>query len=74
MKGTLREELAATVGCKVCAYLRDLAPSEVAEWQGALASPVSEIANMSVVRALKRRGVDLTEAAVRRHRSNHAAR
>lgn len=69
----LHSELAAgsAPGCKVCAFIDGLTPSEQAEWNVELALPIKVVGNLAVERALKRRGVIVTEASVRRHRRNH---
>lgn len=73
MIGSLHAELteATAVPCKVCAYLNSLAPSEAAEWARELAYPVKVIGNTAVVNALAKRGVEVTETSVRRHRAKH---
>lgn len=73
MRGTLHDELTggSPPACKLCAYLSGLAPSEAEEWQTELREPVNVIGNTAVVRALAKRGVDLTEVSVRRHRARH---
>lgn len=70
----LSEELAAgsVFPCKLCAFLDAQPPATFNEWIDELKKPVTVIANVAVVRALKRRGVAITEASVRRHRANHA--
>lgn len=70
---SLHAELAGATApaCKVCAFLSNFAPSEVAEWQVELALPINLVSNTAVVNALRRRGESITEASVRRHRSNH---
>lgn len=75
MIGSLHAELtdATVVPCKVCAYLSSLAPSEAAEWARELAYPVAVIGNTAVVMALAKRGVQVTETSVRRHRAKHGA-
>ena len=65
----LHSELVTPIGCKVCAYLGNLAPSEADEWKREMRDPA--VGNVAVQRALNRRGVAITEASVRRHRSNH---
>jgi len=74
--GDLHGELTSgsAPACKVCAYMCTLAPSEAAEWNTELSLPVGVVSNAVVVRALARRGVDLQEASVRRHRTNHVPR
>jgi hypothetical protein len=71
---TLHEELAGSSApaCRICAYLATLTYAEADEWARELSKSIEVIANVAVVRALKRRGVELTEASVRRHRENHA--
>ena len=73
---TLHEELAGQSAptCKLCAFLSGLSPAERAEWQTELELPVSIIGNIAVLNALKRRGVDIEDPSVRRHRRNHVAR
>lgn len=72
---TLHSELAAgPTGCKVCTYVAGLPAGQAAEWQAELKLPVKVIGNTSVVLALKRRGIHIEEASVRRHRTNHVAR
>ena len=70
---SLHEELASgsLPACLLCRYMTTLAPSEQTEWTVELREPVTVVGNTAVVKALKRRGVDISEAAVRRHRSNH---
>lgn len=70
---TLHDELAAGsgTGCKVCHYLSGLRPADQAEWDAELRQPVKVIGNTAVVNALAKRGLDVTEAAVRRHRGRH---
>jgi hypothetical protein len=60
--------------CKLCAYLATLSTADAAEWQAELALPVNIVGNTAVVNELARRGCDLTEMAVRRHRSRHVPR
>ena len=73
---SLREELegGSAPACKLCAFLSDvdMDVEDPAEWKRELARPVTVVANIAVVRALKRRGIALSEASVRRHRMNHA--
>lgn len=57
--------------CKVCAFLTTLPPAQAQEWQDEMRLPVTVISHMSVMRALGRRDVDITEASVRRHRRHH---
>ena len=70
----LHEELAgdSVPACKLCAYLNTIPLTVLTEWVAELALPVTVIANIAVVNALRLRGVSLTEASVRRHRANHA--
>ena len=58
-------------GCRICAYLRTLPIVVSMEWEAELALPVTEVGNSKVVEALFRRGVDIDETSVRRHRRNH---
>ena len=70
----LHEELTgdSAPACKLCVFVAALDAFSRSEWQRELALPVTVIANVAVVNALKRRGTELTEASVRRHRANHA--
>lgn len=70
---SLAEELQAgtSSACKLCSYLTTLTTAEAGDWQEQLRRPVNQIGHTAVVTALKRRGVDLTEVSVRRHRSRH---
>jgi hypothetical protein len=70
---SLHDELAEQrpSACKICTYLDTLPFGEADEWERELSLPVSEIGNMSVVSALRRRGVLVEETSVRRHRRNH---
>jgi hypothetical protein len=68
---SLHDELVSAPTCKLCAFLDSLTPSEAVEWQAELAMSVSVIGHTAVLNALRRRGTIVTEAAVRRHRSNH---
>ena len=63
-------EQSTASGCRLCLYLDSLEDRE--EWDSALAQPVTKVGNTAVVKALRKRGVVLTEASVRRHRVNHA--
>lgn len=73
---SIRDELVGgtTLACKLCAFLARQSPADQAEWNEALALPVKVVSNTVVVAALKRRGEDLNETSVRRHRSNHVPR
>jgi hypothetical protein len=57
--------------CKVCVFLSQLSPDLEEEWVRELALPVKEIGNTAIVRALARRGIQIDETSVRRHRRNH---
>jgi hypothetical protein len=72
---SLHDELVAgtRTSCIVCAFLATLPVAEAQAWQHELVQPVRTISNLAVERALKRRGVSVTEASVRRHRRNHTA-
>lgn len=73
---SLHDELVGAApgnACKVCSYLSRLPISEADEWDEELARPVAVVGNTTVVNALARRGVSVTESAVRRHRVRHAA-
>jgi hypothetical protein len=73
---TLHDELAdgSPAACKLCAFLQSRHPEDAEEWARELALPTTMVGNTSVVLALKRRGVSIEEASVRRHRRNHVAR
>lgn len=72
---SLHAELAAgSSGCKVCGYLNSLTPAEKAEWRAELALSVKVVPHLTVERALLKRGIEVSEASVRRHRRNHATR
>lgn len=74
--GALHEELAGETkkgACKLCTFLFSLPPASRAEWERELAQPIEEVGNSAVVVAMKRRGVGIEEASVRRHRRNHVA-
>ena len=71
---SILEELMTTPkpkGCKICAYLESIDPGTAAEWDVALAKPVTLVGNTSVQMALRKRGVIVEETSVRRHRRNH---
>ena len=70
----LREELTGggIAQCRLCQFLRTLESPDADEWRAVLREPVSVIAHTSVVTALTRRGVDITETSVRRHRARHS--
>ena len=70
---TLHDELAdgTQATCKLCAFLSTLDSYNRQTWARELSLPVIVIGNTSVVLALKRRGVSIEEASVRRHRKNH---
>ena len=57
--------------CRVCTYVLGLPPLDQAVWTTEIALPLTIVSHMALVVALKRRGVSITEASVRRHRSNH---
>ena len=57
--------------CKVCTFLSRLDPATRAEWEQEIALPPTEVAHTAIVVALRRRMVSITEASVRRHRSDH---
>ena len=73
MSGSLHDELAGDTNlpCKVCSYLSTLTAAEAAEWGRELALPIKVVGNTAVVIALARRGVQVTETSVRRHRAKH---
>jgi uroporphyrinogen-III synthase len=73
---TLHEELTASPvsACKLCQFLRTLPLYQQAEWQREMQLPVREVGNEAIVRALTKRGVDLSEVSVRRHRKRHLPR
>lgn len=71
---TLHAELVAEgppTACRICAFISTLSPVEAADWANELRLPVSVVSNVAVVRALRKRGINLAETSVRRHRSNH---
>jgi hypothetical protein len=71
---SLHDELAgATVGrsCRLCAFLDSMPPDVRRAWQTELALPVTIVGHTSVLNALRKRGVSVSDASVRRHRSNH---
>lgn len=75
----LRAELVGSLKttCKLCAFLGGLptdGPDGSTEWQAHLSLPPEVVAHARVVGALKRRGVHLDEASVRRHRAHHVNR
>lgn len=57
--------------CKVCTYLHSLDAPTRAEWVAEIALPREIVSHAALVVALKRRGISIEEASVRRHRSNH---
>jgi hypothetical protein len=57
--------------CKLCVYLSRLDPVVRGEWQAEIALPKETVSHTAIMVALKRRGVSIEEASVRRHRSNH---
>ena len=71
---TLHDELAAASqpSCKLCAFIALLPAAEAEEWRTELALPVQVIGNNAVLTALALRGIKVTEASIRRHRSRHA--
>ena len=71
---SLHAELAGNTpatSCILCAYLASLSTAEAAEWSAELALPIAEVGHIAVVTVLRRRGVTVDEASVRRHRKNH---
>lgn len=71
---SLHEELVGeSVGgaCKVCTFLSRLDPLTRSEWEQEIALPVTTISHAAIVVAMKRRGLSIEEASVRRHRRNH---
>jgi hypothetical protein len=74
MASPLHAELMAgstSTACKMCQYIARLDPDWADEWVIELALPVDVIGHGAVVKALRLRGVPITEASVRRHRSGH---
>lgn len=71
---SIRDELVAgtATGCKLCAFISVQDEDAQGEWRAALALPVKVVGNLSVVRALARRGLAIDEASVRRHRRHDA--
>lgn len=72
---SLHEELTAgSSACKVCTFLANLPESEsAAEWVTELALPATIVSHTAVMRALRKRGVEVTESSIKRHRSNHVS-
>ena len=70
---SLLDELAApsSVPCKLCTFIQSRPEAEQAEWHTELSKPVTAVGNTAVVRALRRRLVELDEHSVRRHRERH---
>lgn len=71
---SLHDELLADSrkgACKVCTFLSRLPAAERAEWEQEIAQPIKVITHAAIVVALRRRSVNIEEASVRRHRSNH---
>jgi hypothetical protein len=71
---SLHEELVGERGraCKVCTFLSRLDPVTRSEWESEIALPITEISHAAIVVALRRRGLSIEEASVRRHRRNHS--
>jgi len=59
--------------CKLCTYLHSLPPTERAEWIAEIKLPKEAVSHTAIMVALKRRGISIEEASVRRHRANHVA-
>lgn len=71
---TLHDELVGESvrgACKVCTFLSRLDPATRAEWEREVSLPVETISHAAIVVAMKRRGTNIEEASVRRHRRNH---
>lgn len=70
---SLHEELVneSIAQCRICSWLQLQPQADQEEWRAELAQPVSVISHASVQRALKKRGVNLSNSAVHRHRANH---
>ena len=77
MANSLHEELLHESGkggaCKICSYLHTLDAATRAEWAKEIALPHEVVSHMALVVVLKRHGVSIEEASVRRHRNNHVA-
>ena len=58
--------------CLLCTYIRSLPVGDQAEWHAELARPATVVSHASVLRALEKRGVAITESSVKRHRRHHA--
>jgi hypothetical protein len=72
---TLAAELAAdrpAPACVICSFLTTLPEDDAAEWRVELRKPVTLVSHTSVLRALLRRDVSITESSVKRHRRLHA--
>jgi hypothetical protein len=60
------------ITCNVCTYVGTLSIPEQGEWHEAFAKPVRIVSHASLLRALERRQVSVSESGVKRHRRNHA--
>jgi hypothetical protein len=73
---TLAQELAEDQrlgsSCHICAFTRSLPVAEQSEWHTELSKPADIVSHMSILRALQRRQVEVSESSVKRHRRNHA--
>jgi hypothetical protein len=58
--------------CHICTWVKAQPIPVQEEWHTELAKPAEVVSHMSVLRALERRGVDVIESGVKRHRRNHA--
>lgn len=65
----LQREEAAIKGCKLCTYIVRMPDNEAEAVEDALASDVQHV---KIAAILTKNGYPITEASVRRHRSNHA--
>lgn len=73
---TLREELVGGGGttCKLCAFLLTRPAAEQREWAEVLAEPVTVIGNVAAIRALRKRGLTVSDKTLQRHRAGHPTR
>ncbi|HET7070144.1 MAG TPA: hypothetical protein VFI40_04925 [Nocardioides sp.] len=68
----LAEDQRLGTSCLLCSFVARQPRAEEEEWHTALAQPVTVVSHASILRALHRRGVAITEGSVKRHRRNHA--
>lgn len=68
----LAEDQRLGSSCHICTYVRALPRDQQEEWHRELAKPAAVVSHTSVLRALQRRQVEVSESGVKRHRRNHA--